>query len=338
MSCHEAIHGFKDWIIIMKNKIIKITAAATAIFGVFMAAGWSFFEMMVCCKKHKKVARKKWFQLSHTKINHPRHKFETEYEDGKAWCKAQKMQDCYLRSVDGLQLHAYYFPAEQPKRFVVLCHGYKGSGFGDFAYTAEFLHEHHCNLLFIDQRCCGESQGEYITFGAMEQYDVQGWAEYIARHNKDNLPIYLYGESMGAASVLMASGHLLPQEVRGLIADCGFRSMKAQVQDMAANWFHLKWVGLLLFRLNLFCKVVAGFRMCDADTVSALQKNVKPILFFHGLEDTYVDPRNTRFNYAVCRAPKELVMIPGARHLCSAYENPDLYRKKLLGFFEKYDG
>lgn len=306
-------------------------------FGVFMAAGWSFFDMMVRCKAHKKLARKRWFQLSHTKINHPRHKFEDEYEEGKAWCKGQNMQDCYLKSVDALDLHAYYLPAEHPKRFVILCHGYKGSGFGDFAYTAKFLHEHHCNLLFIDQRCCGESQGEYITFGAMEQHDVQRWAEYVARRNKDKLPIFLYGESMGAASVLMASGHNLPQEVKGLIADCGFRSMKAQVQGMAANWFHLKWVGLLLFRLNLFCRMFAGFRMRDADTVNALQKNRRPILFFHGLEDTYVDPRNTRFNYAVCRAPKEVVMIPKARHLCSAYENPDLYRKKLLGFFEKYD-
>lgn len=321
----------------MRNRIIKTITVVVLAFGAFMAAGWSFFDMMVRCKEHKRLARKKWFQLSHTKINHPRHKFEDKYETGKAWCREQTMQDCYLKSVDGLDLHAYYLPAKNAKRFVMLCHGYKGSGFGDFAYTAKFLHENHCNLLFIDQRCCGESQGWYITFGAMEQYDVQAWTEYIARHNKDNLPIYLYGESMGAASVLMASGHTLPLEVKGLIADCGFRSMKAQVQDMAANWFHLNWVGLLLFRLNLFCKMFAGFRMRDADTVNALQKNQRPILFFHGLEDTYVDPRNTRFNYAVCQAPKELVLIPKARHLCSAYENPDLYREKLLSFFEKYD-
>ena len=78
-----------------------------------------------------------------------------------------------MESKDGLVLHAYYLPAENPKRFVLLSHGYKGSGFGDFAYTARFLHENNCNLLFIDQRCCGASQGEYITFGAWEQYDVQ---------------------------------------------------------------------------------------------------------------------------------------------------------------------
>lgn len=319
------------------NRVIQILGFAAMAFSMFMAFGWSFFEMMVRCKKHKNLTKKKWFRLSHTQINHPRYKFEKEYEEGKAWCGNQNMQDCYIRSIDGLLLHAYYLPAEHAQRFVLLSHGYKGSGFGDFAYTARFLHENHCNLLFIDQRCCGQSEGEFITFGAKEQYDVQRWADYISNRNNENLPIYLYGESMGAAAVLMASGHKLPREVKGLIADCGFRSMRGQLQDMAANWFHVNWVELLLFRVDLFCAFLGGFRMKDADTTNAMKTNRRPILFFHGAKDTYVDPKNTRHNYSLCRAPKELVIVPEARHLCSAYEEPELYRKKLLEFFHKYD-
>lgn len=321
----------------MKNKAIKILGLVYLVGSIFMASGWSFFKVMVRCKEQKKQMKRKWFQLSHIKMNHPRHKFEKEYEDGKAWCMQQRMQDCYMKSRDGLMLHAHYLPAEKAERFVLLSHGYKGSGFGDFAYTAKFLHENHCNLLFIDQRCCGKSQGEYITFGAMEQYDIQRWAYFIARRNNKNLPIYLYGESMGAASVLMASGHKLPEEVRGLIADCAFSSMKGQIKGMAANWFHLRWVGLMLFRLDLFCKLLAGFRMREADTTTAMKTNKRPILFFHGAEDTYVNPRNSRYNYLICEASKELIVVPGARHLCSAYVEPELYRHKLLEFFTKYD-
>lgn len=321
----------------MKEKVMKTVGIFTIAFSIFMAFGWSFFAMVVRCKEHKRLVKKKWFQLPHIKINHPRDKFEKEYEEGKEWCMQQDMRNCYIRSRDGLMLHALYLPAVNAKRYVILCHGYKGSGFGDFAYTARFLHEHNCSLLFIDQRCCGESQGEYITFGAMEQYDVQKWAYYIARKNRKKLPIYLYGESMGAASVLMASGHRLPNEVKGLIADCGFRSMKGQVQDMAANWFHLHWIGLLLFRLNLFCKLFAGFGMKNADTAEAMRKNKRPVLFFHGEKDTYVDPKNSRINHHLCRAPKELVVVPEARHLCSAYEKPEMYRRKLLEFFEEND-
>lgn len=321
----------------MKDKIVKVLSIVAAAGSIFMASGWSFFEIMVRCKKKKNLTKKKWFQLSHTKINHPRDKFEKEYEEGKAWCREQDMKDCYIRSRDGLMLHAFYLPAGDAKRFVLLSHGYKGSGFGDFAYTARFLHENQCNLLFIDQRCCGESEGEFITFGAKEQYDVQRWTYYIANRNRDKLPIYLYGESMGAAAVLMASGQRLPREVRGFISDCGFQSMKGQLRDIAANWFHLNWVELLLFRVDLFCRFFGGFCMKEADTAKAMRINKRPVLFFHGLEDTYVDPGNSRYNYSLCRAPKEIVMVPEARHLCSAYVAPELYREKILGFFAKYD-
>ena len=77
--------------------------------------------------------------------------------------------------------------------------------------------------------------------------------------------------------------------------------------------------------------------MRDADTAEAMGSNRRPVLFFHGEKDTYVDQKNSRYNYSICQAPKELVVIPEARHLCSAYVQPELYREKLLQFFAKYD-
>ena len=71
--------------------------------------------------------------------------------------------------------------------------------------------------------------------------------------------------------------------------------------------------------------------------VEAMKKNKRPVLFFHGEADTYVVPENSVYNYALCGAPKELVIIPEARHLCAPYAAPGLYRQKLLDFFEKYD-
>lgn len=322
----------------MKKKWIKLSAAAALAAGMFMGSGWSFFEMMVHCRRRSARDRKKWFKLRHMQINHPRNGFEKEYEEGKAWCRQQKMTDCFIKSEDGLTLHASYLPAASARRTVLLSHGYRGSGFGDFAGIARFLHENGCSLLFIDQRCCGESGGEYITFGAKEQYDVVLWARYLDERCRDGLPIYLFGESMGAAAVLMASGHELPHRVRGLIADCGFCSMKEELQDLAVNWFHLPRIDLLLLRVDLFCRLLAGFRMKDADTEEALAANRRPVLFFHGGQDTFVYPKNSQCNYARCRAPKELVTVPEARHLCSAYAAPELYREKLLHFFAIYDG
>jgi hypothetical protein len=142
---------------------------------------------------------------------------------------------------------------------------------------------------------------------------------------------------MGATAVLLASGLKLPREVRGIVADCGFQSMKGQLRDIASNWFHLKWIELLLLRVDLFCRWLGGFRMKDADTAQSLRTNKRPVLFFHGADDTYVLPENSKKNYRLCRAPKELVIVPKARHLCSAYVAPELYRGELMEFMETRD-
>ena len=281
--------------------------------------------------------QKEWFALYHTTVNHPKYEHEEEYKAVRTWCEAQPMEDIYIQSRDKLRLHASYLPAEDPERFVIMCHGYRGTRFGSIAHMARFLHNNHCNILLIDQRCCGDSEGEYITFGAKESHDVLRWIDRISEMNTEHLPVYLFGQSMGATTVLLASGHKLPKEVKGIIADCGFSSMKQQLRDIASGWFHLHWIELLLHRVDFFCVLFAHFAMRQTKTKRALRKNRRPVLFFHGESDTYVFPENTRINYELCRAEKEMVMVPGARHLCSSFVAPGLYRWKLIEFFRKHD-
>lgn len=305
--------------------------------GTFFALGWSLFDAAVCVRPDTKPSAERRLRLPQMEVNHPRHQFKREYEAGKAWWARQPLTDRWLESADGLMLHAYALPAEHPERTVILCHGYRGSGFGDFAGIGQFLHENGCNLLLIDERGCGKSEGKYITFGAKERFDIQRWAYDAAECEAGDLPIYLYGESMGATAVLMAAGLPLPRSVRGMIADCGFSSMRRQLQEMAAEWLHLHWSGLAILRLDLFCRALAGFRVGEVDTVSALSRNHRPVLFFHGEQDTYVRAEHSRRNFAHCCIPKELIVVPGARHLCCAYAAPELYRKELMTFFHKND-
>lgn len=320
----------------MKNKE-KILIGTTAFAAGFMGLGYHFFASIICRKsKEAPMAKKRWLRLSHMELNHPRNGYEDQYEAGKAWLKAQPMQDCYIRAFDGIRLHAYYYPAEDAKRIVLLCHGYKGSGFGDFANMGRYLHEKGCSLLFIDERGCGLSGGRYITFGAKEKHDIKRWAWYLQNRNTNKLPIYIYGESMGASAALMASGLKLPKSVKGIISDCAFHSMREQFEDMALSWFRLPYIGLMLLRLDFFCRIFAGFRIKDADTTLSLKSNRLPILFFHGGMDTFVQAKNTYLNYEHCSCPKEVVIMPTARHLSANYVEPEKYRRKIDEFFEKY--
>lgn len=335
------------------KKWLRNAALISAGVGAFAASGWSFFHFIVYAGRKKKPGnpggtdsknRKQWFQLKHTTINHPKYKHEQEYEEAKEWCREQPMEDWYIHTEDGLTLHASFLASKDPKRAVLLAHGYRGTRFGSVAYMARFLHEDHTDILFIDQRCCGESEGKYITFGAKEHQDILRWVELLneqengKRPGEKKIPIYLYGQSMGAASVILAAGEKLPEEVRGIIAECGFHSMKQQLRDIASGWFKLPRIELLLLQVDLFCRIFAGFKMKDTDTTKALLQNTRPVLFFHGELDTYVWPENSRKNFRLCRAPKRLVMMPDARHSCCSYEEPERFGEELTRFFKRNDG
>ena len=82
------------------------------------------------------------------------------------------------------------------------------------------------NILLIEQRGCGISGGKYITFGMTERYDVLTWIDWLNRETDGNLPIFLDGISLGGATVLMALELNLPDNVAGVIDDCGYTSEK----------------------------------------------------------------------------------------------------------------
>ena len=64
----------------MKKKFIKLFAILSFVFFGVLEMGWRFFNMVVCCKRgeHKKE-RKKWFELSHIRENHPQNGYAREY-------------------------------------------------------------------------------------------------------------------------------------------------------------------------------------------------------------------------------------------------------------------
>ena len=92
----------------MKKKFFRLSATGLLFFSGVMEIGWRFFNMVVCCKRGgRKKERKKWFELSHIRDNHPRNGYAKEYDESRAWCETQKMQDCYIQSVDGLKPVSY---------------------------------------------------------------------------------------------------------------------------------------------------------------------------------------------------------------------------------------
>ena len=251
------------------------------------------------------------------------------------WLNEQDIKDVYIKSSDGLKLHGVYLAAPNAYRTVICVHGYRGSYATDFSAIFRYLYNNHSNVLLIEQRGHGDSQGDFITFGAMESDDVSKWLDFTSTKLDDKHPIYLYGVSMGATSVLLSLSHHKPYMLKGVIADCGYSSMKTECKYLCKNWFHIPAFPLVNI-VNFYCNLIARFHMKDTSTKKALTNNEIPILFIHGESDTFVEPENSRTNYARTKGPKELVWIKGANHAESIFKNPELYHAKLEYFFNTY--
>ena len=260
----------------------------------------------------------------------------TIVREGMAWFRAQKTEELAIYSFDGLRLKGAYLPAEGPSRGrILLFHGYRSCGLMDFSGAMRFYHEAGYDLLLADQRAHGRSEGRFIGFGILERRDLRAWTEELNRRFGGDEPTFLAGISMGASTVLMAAGGELPDNTRGIIADCGFTSPKDIVVHELHALLHLPKYPLLPL-VDLLCRLLAGYGFGDYSTLTAMETNTLPVFFIHGGGDNFVPTEMTRLNYAACRAEKRLLIVPGADHGMSWLEDPESYQRELSDFLARY--
>lgn len=237
---------------------------------------------------------------------------------------------------DGIRLVGHWYPCENAKRVIVAMHGWRSSWSRDFGTIADFWHDSGCSILFAEQRGQNNSEGDYMGFGLLERYDCRDWVNWVNSHTEKRLPIYLGGISMGATTVLMASDLRLPENVCGIIADCGFTSPHAIWKHVVENHFHVPY-GLYARAANDLCKKKINTGARDYSAADALSHTNVPVLFIHGTDDSFVPVEMTYQNYKSCASPKRLLVVPGANHGMSYHLNRDGYQKANLDFWSEFD-
>lgn len=256
--------------------------------------------------------------------------------DARRKLEAMPSERWEMTAEDGTVLVAHYVPAANAVRTVILFHGWRSTWSRDFGMHTEFLLRLGTNLLFAEQRSHGESGGKFIGFGALEQHDCLQWLSYFREKKNDALPVYLFGVSMGAATVLMASDKLPKGSVRGIIADSGFTSPAAIVEKVMEQK-HTAAPHFFTSLLNLWTTTRARFSMTKNSTLFSMQTNTTPILFVHGKKDDFVPIEMTMENYAACSAKKRILLVDGAPHAKSFIVDPETYEKEITEFFGEHD-
>ena len=239
-------------------------------------------------------------------------------------------EDVYIMS-DSLRLHGKLFKNPGTK-YALVCHGYTSKA----KHMAGFVNKFHSlgyNVLAVDARAHGDSEGTKIGMGWVERFDVIEWINYIISLEPD-AQIILHGVSMGASTVLMASGEELPKNVKAIIADCGYTSEWDEFRQ-EADVLHIPWFPVLNAS-SAISKVRDGYDFKQASAVEQVKKSHTPTLFIHGSEDELVPYGMLNELYSAANCEKEILTIQGAGHALSSSVASELYWNTVENFLEKH--
>ncbi|MBN3524738.1 alpha/beta hydrolase [Paenibacillus apiarius] len=239
-------------------------------------------------------------------------------------------EELFIRSHDGLSLHGYYiesFPAS--RRVIIIVHGYTSA----LAWSAQFMamfFKLGFNVLLVDQRRHGQSEGKYTTFGFNEKNDMQAWVDWVIARKGEDCAIGLHGQSLGGGTVLEYAAIHRPQ-VRFIIADCPYSDLTELIYHQVTKLNHMPaWPIMPL--INRLLKRKAGFMLDDVSPIRVMRTCKLPVLFIHGSKDIFVPTRMSLDMYNAKPEPKAFVLVEGATHGVSYCINKEQYEAKVTDF------
>lgn len=265
--------------------------------------------------------------------------YEVFREDMIAWTKSIRSmphEDVEITSHDGLTLRGKYYEKDPTLPVEILFHGYKGNAERDLCGAVERAFSVHRNALIVNHRAAGPSDGHIISFGINERRDCLKWVDYAIEKFGKDVKLVITGISMGAATVMMATGEQLPENVISVLADCGYTSPKEiickVVKDMKLP------VKLLYPFIRLGALIYGRFDLEEASPIEAMKKCKVPIVFVHGDADDFVPHEMSERLYEACASgKKKFISVPGAGHGLAFPVDRDNYVNQLNQVYDEWN-
>lgn len=290
----------------MKKKLIWITSGLLAVLlvGLFVAANY-FYGVGVKRGTEVELHREEAVASAEASTED-----QLIFEEANTWFDEQDTEILAINSFDDLTLKAQYIEQDSQK-VVILAHGF-GNTSNDMGKLAKFYYDQGFNIVLPDARGHGESEGKYIGYGWHDRLDYLDWIDLLIEeyHAED---IILHGNSMGAAVVLMTSGETLPDEVKGIIADSSYSTVKEELIHQLKHIYNLPPFPLLN-ATSIVTKIRAGYTFEEASAIDQVQKNTRPLFIIHGDADDLVPTEMGHRIYEAAGGEKELWIVPDAGH------------------------
>lgn len=257
------------------------------------------------------------------------------WNDGVAWADTHRdrMQELQIEN-DGLKLFGEYYDFGSDRCVIILpgrCESLMYS-----YYFAPPYEKAGFNVLVIDTRCHGKSDGKYNTIGVKESNDVLLWAKLI--HEKfGNREIYFHGICIGTSSALFAlNADRCPDYLKGFVTEGCYISFpetfKRHMIALKRPIFPvLQWAMLQIYRHT-------GTNVYKYKPITAIRK-IRPdcrVLFLYGEKDIFSIPEKSRQLFNACIAKdKTLVWFEKGGHSHLRINNTEKYDRAIIEFLGK---
>jgi pimeloyl-ACP methyl ester carboxylesterase len=172
------------------------------------------------------------------------------------------------------------------------------------------------SVLALDFAGSGLSEGDYVTLGFWEQYDVACVVKYLREANRCST-IGLWGRSMGAVTAILYS--IMDPTIASMVLDSPFCSLQKIAEDLVLNVETLQKVprftkfavGLAMKPIRSTIKKKAKFDIKSLEILDLIGKCFIPALFIHGRDDNFVLPMHSELLYNLYSGDKNRIVVDG---------------------------
>ena len=212
---------------------------------------------------------------------------------------------------------------------IIYLHGNAGSRIDVLKYLRKIL-ENGINLFCFDFAGCGLSEGEYISLGYHEKEDLKIIVDFVSK-----LPyvsnIGLWGHSMGAATAVLYAGN--DKRISCLCADSAFSDFYVLAKEIVNR--NIKLPNFIFSAAISFIRKTIlkknGLDIYNLMPIDEVKKIKIPIMFVHGVKDTFIDMQHSVLLFENCNANSKIINFFEGKHNT---KRDKLIVEKILDFFK----
>jgi len=190
------------------------------------------------------------------------------------------------------------------------------------------------NVLLWDSRNHGDSEGENISYGYYEKYDLKAVVDWMRNEYGEKIKIGMHGVSMGS-SILLSYATGVRDDCSFYIADCPYSDFKKQIFNLSKSTIKMPdfIISIIMFFTQFFVKLIFKFDIGKVNIIDKMHRVENPVLFLNCRDDDYIDPSMTQELYDKCISEKKsITWFEEGKHGGAFGKNREAYIKAVDDF------